>query len=207
MGRSVEDPAQRDELPFKEQARVGREQVGDPFGRRVRAMRGPERVVHVEVEARSELPREGRIVSLFLRMEADVLQHQHIARLHRADSPLDAWPHRVVEKRDLAFDELGQALRDGRERELGVGPFGAPQVGDEPQRRAAFDERAESWERGTDPRVVRDLAFLERHIEVDAHEGALSADVGVPDRPLVKERRRVSGQRPPVRASSRRRTR
>src|SRR5437762_14019609 len=104
----------------------------------MRAVRSSECVIYVEVEPRGELLCKFRIVFLFLGVEADVLEHHDIARLHRTDGLLDAWPYRVVEKRHLAFGELREALRDGRERESGVDPCGAPQVRDQRQRRAAF---------------------------------------------------------------------
>src|SRR6267378_4992030 len=165
-----------------------------------------ERVVHVEVEPRRELLGERRIVLFLLGMEADVLEHQDIARVHRADGFLDAWTYRVVEKRNLAFGDLRESLRDGPERELGVGPFGTPEVRDQPERRAALDKSAEGGKRRADARVVGDLAALERHVEVDAHQYALSADVGVPDGPLVERHAGVSGLRRPGLVSSRRRT-
>ena len=203
----IEDAAECDELLLEQQTGIRGEEMSHAFGRRVGAVRGSERIVDVEVEAGRELLRERRVVLLFLRVEANVLEHHDIARLHRTDGLLDAWTHRVVEKGDLAFGDLREPLRHRRERELGVCPFGTPQVRDQPERRAAFDKGAESGKRRANARVVSDLAVVERHVEVDADEYALSADVGVSDGPLVKERDRASGQRRPGRASWRRRTR
>jgi len=170
-------------------------------------MRRAERVVHVEVEPGRELLRERGIVLLLFGMEPHVFEHHDIPRLHRADGLLHGRTHRFAEKRDLPFGDLREPLRDRRERKLGVGSLWAPQVRDQPDRRAALDERAESGKSRADACVIRDLAVLERHVEVDTHEGALAADVDVPDRALVKERGRASGQRRPGRASLRRRTR
>jgi hypothetical protein len=74
MGRPLEDPAQRDELLLEQETRVPREHPGNALGRGVRAMRGAERIVHVQVEPRGELLRERGVVPLLLRMEAHVLE-------------------------------------------------------------------------------------------------------------------------------------
>ena len=55
-----------------------------PLGGRVRPVGGAEGVVHVEIAELGQLPREGRIVFLLFVVKAQVLQQQHIARLHAA---------------------------------------------------------------------------------------------------------------------------
>jgi hypothetical protein len=204
--RLVEYSPEHDELLLEEQPGVRREQVRDAFGRRVCAVGRPERIVHIDVEARGKLLCKGRIVPLFLRMEADVLEHDEIAGLQRADCLFDIGPNRLAEKRHRLADELGEALRDWSERGLRVGPLRSTEVRDESDRRAALEERPQRGQRRADSRVVRDRAIFERHVEVDAHESAFSADIGVPDRPFVEGHTRASGQRRPGLASWRRRT-
>ena len=56
------------EFLFHQQAGRGlRDEMGDAFGGSVRAMRGTERVVHIDVAELRELLRELRIVGLFFR--------------------------------------------------------------------------------------------------------------------------------------------
>ena len=63
------------ELGEQEQPRVRRQQVRDGLGRAVRAVRGAERVVDVEVVSVRELAREARVVLRLARVEAGVLEH------------------------------------------------------------------------------------------------------------------------------------
>ena len=48
--------------------------------------------------------------------------------------------------------------------------------------RAALEQQLERRQRGADPRVVGDLAVLERDVQVGSDEHRLSGDVGVADR-------------------------
>ena len=57
--------------------------MDDALGRRVRAMRGAERVVDVDVAERRECRRERGIVRLFLGVEAQILEQDDAARRWR----------------------------------------------------------------------------------------------------------------------------
>ena len=100
-----------------------------PSVRRVRAVRGAERVVDVDVGERGEAARQRRVVLRLARLEADVLEQQHLARRRaRAPSAVDlvaddgrarASPRRRVSSRRRAAtgasDSSGsRALRAGR---------------------------------------------------------------------------------------------
>ena len=88
----------------------------DALGRRVRAVGGAERVVDVDVGQRRERGRELGVVRRLAGLEADVLEHEHVA------------PAEVVgERADVVADDAG------RERHVGAGQLGEP-VGDRPQR-------------------------------------------------------------------------
>ncbi len=53
--------------------------VGDALGRSVRAVRGAERIVDVDIRELGEALREGRIVGFLPGVEADVLQQEDVA--------------------------------------------------------------------------------------------------------------------------------
>ena len=75
-------------------------------------MGGPERVVDVDVGVRGEGRGEGRVVLLFLGVEAEVLEQQHLARPEALDRVLGADPERVAGDRHVPAQELGQDLPD-----------------------------------------------------------------------------------------------
>ena len=89
-------------------------------------MRGPERVVHVDVAEVGELLGKPGIVLLFLRMKAQVLEQQHFAGLgqHRFDRRADA----IGGHGDWLTQELRQAFaRKGFRLISGFGlPLGRP---------------------------------------------------------------------------------
>ncbi len=67
----------------------GLEVLGHDRGGGVRAMRGAEGVVHPDVGQTGQLLGELLVALLFFRVEAEVLEHHHVARLHLLDRGLD----------------------------------------------------------------------------------------------------------------------
>ena len=63
------------DLALHQEPGVGRQQLRDADRRGVRAVSGPERVVDVDVGVGRERRGEGRVVLLFLDVEAEVLEH------------------------------------------------------------------------------------------------------------------------------------
>ena len=114
----------------QEAGRRLRQQLRHAFGRGVRAVARPERVVHVEVGQFGQLLRERRVVLLFFRVEADVLEeHDAVAlRLRLLDRPARRLAHAVVGERSPP----GRAARPdasatGSRLNSGLGPpFGRP---------------------------------------------------------------------------------
>ncbi len=159
-------------------------------------MRGPERVVDVDVGVRGEGRGEGRIVGLLLGVEAEVLEHEHLARSEALDRVLGADPERVAGDRHVPPHELGQDLADRPEAEpvldLAVRPA---EVAGEDHRRPGVEERDDGRDRGTDARVVGDPAVGQRDVEVDADEDPFAGDVRVADRELVHRGQAVTGRR------------
>ena len=144
------------QLLLEEEAGVGGQQVRDAFRRRVRAVRGPERVVHVQVVSVGEAAGGLRVVLRLSGVEAGVLEH---------GDP------RIRE-------QLAEPVRDRVHRERRIGALRPAEMGaDRDLRRVPVEQKAERRERGPDPRVVRDLAVLERDVEVGADEDALARDV------------------------------
>ena len=113
-GRSgrLEQLGEHLDLALHQQPGVGRQQLGDADRRGVRPMRGPERVVDVDVGVGREGRGEGRVVRLLLGVEAEVLEHQDLAGSEALDRVLRADPERVAGDRDVPAQELGQALPD-----------------------------------------------------------------------------------------------
>ena len=78
--RALEHPAEiLDLLAHQQPGRRFLDVMDDAFGRGMGAVRRAERVVDVDVGQRGELPGEGRIVLLFLGVEAQVLEQHHAA--------------------------------------------------------------------------------------------------------------------------------
>ena len=131
------------ELALHEQAGVGRQQLGDPDRRGVRAMRRPERVVDVDVGVRRERRREVRVVGLLLGVEAQVLEQEDLARPHPLERVLRAEPERVAGHRHVPAQQLGQALADRPQPEavgdLAVRPA---EVAGQDDPRPGLDERS-----------------------------------------------------------------
>ena len=89
------------QLAFHQQARRrSLDVMRDPFDRRMRPMRGAERIVHVLVGQRRERGGERGVVFLFLGMEAQILQEddatcrRRASALRRANRLRSRWPLR-----------------------------------------------------------------------------------------------------------------
>src|ERR1051326_7662039 len=88
-----------------------------PLGRGVRAMRRGEGVVDVEVAQRREPARERAVVPLFLRMEPEILQECHVARLHGRDDALSFWTNAILRESDGLAAERSTERLDQRSEE------------------------------------------------------------------------------------------
>ncbi len=160
--RIVDEPSELPELPLEQEPRIGREEMCHTLGRGVRAMGRAEGVVHEQVSSVGELPGERRVVRRLAGMEAGVLEHgEAFVRKQLAQPRLDgSHPIGIV-----------VALRPAEMR------------ADDDVHGAPFEQQPQRRQRRPDPCVVRDATVLERHVQVDADEDALSGDVGVADRP------------------------
>ena len=104
----------------------------------------PEGVVDVDVGVAGERRRELRVVLLLLRVEAEVLEQQHLAGLHALDGILRAGAERVAGDRDVLPEQLGETLRDRPQAErvldLAVGP---PEVARQDHASALLEQAAD----------------------------------------------------------------
>merc|ERR1711966_461940 len=170
------------ELLLEKETGHGRgEKLGDARGGRVRAVRGAERVVDVEVGKLGELLGEVLAVLLLVLVEADVLEEAHGAVVHARDGILDDVAHAVVNLGHGAGEELGEARAARGEAELVLGAIlRAAQVGGDEDLGAVLDEVLDGGDGGADAGVVGDLEVLvEGHVEVAAHEHGLALEVSL----------------------------
>ena len=73
-------------------------------------MRGPERVVDVDVRVRRERRGERRVVLLLLDVEAEVLEQQHLAAAEPVDGVLRPGAEGIAGDRDGLAHQLAEAL-------------------------------------------------------------------------------------------------
>ena len=153
-------------------------------GRRVRAMRGTERVVHIDVAKLRELLRKAGIVGLFFRVIAQVFQQQHFARLgqhgfHCRPDAIRREFHRLAEK--LLPELRGHRLHAHLRIRLA---FGAAEVRREDHARAVLQRVIDGRQRRANALVAGDFlpAVGQRNIEIHANEDAFPVQIEVFDR-------------------------
>ena len=117
---------------------------GDAVRRRLGAMRRAEGVVDVDVAQRRHLSRERVVVLLLALVEAAVLEQHDLPRLQRVEPRAAVDP--VAHERHRHAEQLGQALRDRRQRVLGLPlAFGRPaEMRGHHHRRAARERVADA---------------------------------------------------------------
>ncbi len=149
-------------------------------------MRDGEGVVDVDVAELGECRHEFRRVFLFARMEAGVLEQRDFARLHRSDGFLRLRPDAVESEGDGTAEDLRELGRHRRQRLRGIAPFGPAEVRKQNGLAALADDVAHGGQRGDEARIVADPAVLDRHVEIHAHEHALTGQVRLIERTEVR---------------------
>jgi hypothetical protein len=135
------------------------------------AVRGAERLVHVDVAELREVRAERGVVLGLPRLEAQVLEHHDVARARRRDQRLDARPDDRGRERDVGAEQLAQARRDRCHRVLRVDDaLRATEVAGDDHHRALRAQPVDRRQRGRDAEVVLHHAVSQRHVEVDAHQ-------------------------------------
>ena len=165
---------QRFELGLHRPAGERRETMRDSLGGGMGAMGGGESVVDIEVAEAGEALDDRRIVLLLAAEEAGIFENGDIARLKVADCrhidlPVDE-PYRPPQ-----YGFIG--LRDQGERIFGRRRLGSAEMGQKQDDGALVRQFGDGREGGAKTRVVTDLPFLHRHVEVDAHKCTLALHI------------------------------
>ena len=146
-------------------------------------MCGAERIVHVDVAQLRELFREPRVVGLFFRVVAKVLQQQNLAwlRQHGFHCRSDAIGRQFHGFAQKLFELRGHRLHAHFRIRLA---FGAAQMRRENHARAVLQSVLDGRYRGANALVAGDLlpAIGERNIEIHPNEDAFPVQIKIFDR-------------------------
>ena len=107
---------------------VRRKLVAETFSRRVRAMRGRERVVDPDVAEFRQRGDEGRIVLFFAGVEAGIFEAQNVAGLHGGDRALSRLADAVVDEFHRPLDDARDLGGDRLEGLFRIAPLRPPEM-------------------------------------------------------------------------------
>jgi hypothetical protein len=179
LGRRFQRLLKRREFGLHGAPGIGGQLVSEAFGGRMRAVRGRERVVDPDVAELGEFGNEGRIVLLFLFMEAGVFQAQNIAVLHRSHGLGRGLADAVFGEGDRLHDDLRQRFGDGLQRILGIASLRPAEMRKQDDLAALVGNFGDGRRDALKPGRVGDAAVLHGHVEVDAQQYALGLYVDV----------------------------
>ena len=188
-GASKMRPSASSSWAMSRPATAGRRWRVMRLDRRVRAVGRGERVVDVDSASAARAAREAVVVGLLLRMEAEVLQHQHLpgpsARAGASTSgPMQSRRQRHGPAEQLAEPRRPRAAASTWDRACPCGrPRWEARTSDGPALEAVLDRR----QGGGDARVVGDAAAVERDVEVHPQEDALAGALDLVDALLRHE--------------------
>ena len=192
-----------------EQARHGGKIGGHARGGRVRAVHRAERVGDVQLRHRGKgLGKLGVVLGL-TRFKTGVFKQHDLAALERRGLGLGVLTDDIVREDDILAQKLGQALGDGRKRQLVEGLFPLllgqrrgvlalfgllfhplvivrlrlTQMGAGNDCRALLQQIPDGGQRGHDALIAGDGAglLILRHIEIAAQQDLLALDINVAD--------------------------
>ena len=181
-GRRLQHLRECVELVLHGAAGIGRQLAAEAFDRGMRAMRHRERVVHEDVAERGELIDEGGVVAFFPGVEARVLQAQDIARFHRIDRRHGRCADAIVGERHRPLEHVRNRRRQRLQRLGRIASLRTSEMGEQDHLAALVGDLADGRSDALDAGGVRDLAVLDRDVEIDAHQHALAAEVGLIER-------------------------
>ena len=124
-------------------------------------------------------------LALLLGVEAGVLKHDHVARLHRGDFLVGI---RAIRREcDRLAEHFREVFRDRLQAEIGLVTLfrRTAEVAHQNQAAAVVKHIADRRKCALDPGVVFDDPILDRHIEIDAHHNALSFEIDIAQSLLV----------------------
>ena len=144
-------------------------------------MRRSEGVVDINIGESRQPFREGGIVCLLFRMEADIFKHRDLPVRHFRDGGFNLFPHTVVQLDDTVAQEFLQPFRNRIHPQTLRDPFGPSQMGDEQNLRAPVAQVADGGQGRSDSHIVRDVPLLvHRNIEIDPNQNPLPPEFIVP---------------------------
>ena len=170
------------DLALHQETGVRGQVVGDTDRRRVGAVCRAEGVIHEDLAIARERLRVFLLVRLLFRVEAQVLEHHHLARLEPRNRVPRADAQRVARDRHRHPQQPGETLRH-RPKPSGLNDLALrpAEVAHQHDGRAVLEQVDDRGIARADPRVVLDLAVLDRDVEVDANEDALALRIEVSD--------------------------
>jgi hypothetical protein len=176
--RVAQRPVQVLQLRLHGQAGIGGQAPRHALGGGVGPVGGGEGVVDIEVAEARQPPHERRVVRLFARVVAQVLQQNHPAVGQGGHVGLGLGADAVSGEGHRHLQQLRQGLDDGRQAHprdtLALGPV---EMGDQHHLGAALAQIADGRRGRPQPAVVGHPASGHRHVEVDAHQDAPAAEV------------------------------
>jgi hypothetical protein len=156
--------------------------MGETLGRSVRAVRSREGVVDVDVAILCQLLGKTGIVLLLARVEAGVLEDEHVAVLHTLDRFGGFITDAIVGKGDRPAELLAKGFGDRLQRLLRIAPFGPAEMRQDDRLAALRRDFADGRQDTLDAGRVGDPPVLGGHVEVEAEEDPLAADVDLVER-------------------------
>ncbi len=109
-------------------------------------------------------------------MKAHVFKHQRLPGLKPINQLAHLFADRVRRKLYGLAEQFREPAGGGRKRILLVAlAFGPAEVRGQNESRPIFERIPDAWKRRAYTRIIRNIALgVERHVEVDAHEDALT---------------------------------
>ena len=178
--RRTEGCVQCLQFGFHRATRIGRQQVRQPFGSGMSAVRSAEGVVDVERAVRGDRLGKLGIVCLLARPEAGVVEQADIARSQ--DSAYRLIDHRPGDFGD-EHDFLAEHLFDiadhhaGRQHRRPL-PARTAEMRQQQHLGPAPCEFEDGWLHRLDPRHIGGRTILHRQVEIDAHQRNLAGEIG-----------------------------
>src|SRR5215470_6308958 len=146
----------------------------------MRAVRGAERIIHVEIGESGELLGEFVVIRFLFDVETKILQQKGLAFFEltghllclKADTvrtETDVFP-----TRKLAVEHHAKALRHWLQAHLGIRlALGTAEVRCQYQPRTVPKRVLDGWQRFANASVVHDAPIFEWHVEVYSHENTM----------------------------------
>src|SRR5512139_392502 len=146
------------------------------------AVRGRERVVHPDVAKLRQFRNESGIVLFLARMKARVLEADDVAGLHGADRARCWLANAVIGELDRPLNDACDLGSDWFEGLLGIASLRPAEMGKQNDLATFVGELGYRRRRAFDTRGVGHDAILDRHVQVDTQQNALTLHVNAVER-------------------------